>query len=105
MKIRLIILIGLTFLTYTQAQQMMTPELLWKLKRLSPIGISDDGKQIIYSVTTYEAESGKKTSQKFTLPVRGGNPVLVEDISGIYTEKSVSPDKTQIGRASCRERV
>ena len=95
MKIRLIILIGLTFLTYTHAQQMMTPELLWKLKRLSPIGISDDGKQIIYSVTTYEAESGKKTSQKFTLPVKGGNPVLVEDISGIYTGKSVSPDKTR----------
>lgn len=95
MKIRLMVLIGLSFFTYTQAQQMMTPELLWKLKRLSPIGISDDGKQIIYSVTTYDAENGKKNSQKFTLPVGGGEPVLVEDVSKMYTDKSVSPDKTR----------
>src|SRR5690606_17928460 len=95
MKIRLIILIGITFLTYTQAQQMMTPELLWKLKRVSPIGISEDGNQLIYSVTSYEVEAGEKTTKKYIMPVNGGNLTEIEDISTIYTDKSISPDKTR----------
>ena len=73
----------------------MTPELLWKLKRLSPIGISDDGKNIIYSVTEYQVEKGEKTTKKYMMPVKGGNPVEIEDYSNLITDKSVSPDKTR----------
>lgn len=84
---------GLTLLTF--AQNMMTPELLWKLKRLSPVGISDDGKNIIYSVTEYEVEKGEKTTKKYTIPVNGGTAVEIQDYSDLVTDKSVSPDGTR----------
>ena len=34
------------------AQNVMTPELLWKLGRVNAIGISKDKKYIIYTVST-----------------------------------------------------
>ncbi|MEY4085244.1 MAG: hypothetical protein RL074_1031, partial [Bacteroidota bacterium] len=47
-KIILLTLIGLN----AMAQNVMTPELLWKLGRISPLGISKDGKNIVYKVST-----------------------------------------------------
>ena len=95
MKSKLLLLIGLAFITHSYAQNMMTPELLWKLKRLSPVGVSDDGKNIIYSVTEYRVEKGEKTTKKYMIPVNGGNQVEIEDGSNLITDKSVSPDKTR----------
>lgn len=73
----------------------MTPELLWKVKRLSPVGISLDGKNIIYSVTEYEAETGKKSTKTYMIPVKGGQPTEISDYSGLVADKTVSPDKTR----------
>src|SRR5690606_427268 len=84
---------GLTISTF--AQNMMTPELLWKLKRLSPIGISDDGKNIVYTVTEYEVEKGERTTKKYTIPVKGGTPAEIENFSNLIKDKSVSPDKSR----------
>jgi len=94
-RIWLPVLFCLGSIINTFAQDMMTPELLWKLKRLSPIGISDDGKNIIYSVTEYQVEKGEKTTKKYMIPVNGGNAVEMDDISAVYTDKSFSPDKTR----------
>ena len=33
-----------------QAQERMTPELLWKLGRVSAAGVTEDGQHLIYSV-------------------------------------------------------
>lgn len=88
-----ITLMGLSITTF--AQNTMTPELLWKLKRLSPVGISDDGKNIIFSLTEYEAEADKKTKQHYTIPINGGEPVLIEDYAPIITDKAISPDKSK----------
>ena len=41
-----------------QAKQM-SPELLWKLGRISPLGISKDEKNIIYKVSTPSVEENK----------------------------------------------
>jgi hypothetical protein len=46
MKKFLILIISITSFTMT-AQDIMTPELLWKLGRVSSLGISKDGKNII----------------------------------------------------------
>lgn len=46
MKPKLLLIAAFVFVTQSFAQNMMTPELLWKLKRISPVGLSDDGKQI-----------------------------------------------------------
>ena len=48
MKKILFLTISMIGLTAT-AQNVMTPELLWQLGRVSPLGITKDGKNIIYN--------------------------------------------------------
>lgn len=96
MKSIFFILSGFLLMTFTQAQQnMMTPELLWKIKRLSPAGISKDGKSILYSTTEYKVVEGEKITKKFRMPIGGGTPVEIPDFSDLIQDKSVSPDGTR----------
>lgn len=95
MKFYTFILTAILFATFSQAQNMMTPELLWKLKRLSPVGISKDGKNIIFTTTEYKVVEGEKTIKKFSIPVNGGVPTEIQDFSNLTTDKSVSPDGTR----------
>lgn len=95
MKSKLLLITALVFVTQSLAQNMMTPELLWKLKRISPVGLSDDGKNVIYSVTSYQVEEGKRETKTFMVSVNGGNPTEIKDYSNLITHKSISPDKTR----------
>lgn len=60
----------------------MTPEILWKLGRVGAQIISADGKNIIYSVRTYDMDANKGTSNFFSIPVGGGTPVAMNMTSG-----------------------
>lgn len=72
--------------------QVMTPELLWSLKRISPIGLSNDGQSVIYAETIYDASSNSKETKTYSIPIGGGEPEEVPDYSGIYTDPDISPD-------------
>ena len=76
----------------TMAQNVMTPELLWKLGRVTPLGISKDGKNIVYKVTTPSVEENKSDSKFYILPVNGGNPTEVKDTKNLLKDKNTSPD-------------
>lgn len=89
----LTICLGLSTLTF--GQNMMTPELLWKVKRLSPVGISKDGKNLVFSTTEYKVVEGEKITKTYSIPVDGGTPVEIENAIGMVTERSVSPDGTR----------
>lgn len=52
--------------------QKMTPELLWRLGRYSNGVLTPDGKDIIYTVTTYNLANNKGEPNLFTVPVEGG---------------------------------
>lgn len=95
MKSKLLLIAALAFVTQSFAQNMMTPELLWKLKRISPVGLTDDAKNLIYSVTEYQVEAGKKETKTYMMPVGGGDAVEIKDFSKILTDKSISADKTK----------
>ncbi|MFD2892047.1 S9 family peptidase [Flavobacterium chuncheonense] len=69
-----ITMIGLS----TVAQNTMTPELLWKLGRVSPIGISKDGKSVVYKVSTPSVEENKSNSKYYTLDLKSGNSIEIE---------------------------
>lgn len=75
-----------------KAQNLMTPELLWKLGRVTGLGISKDGKSVVYKVSTPSAEENNSTSKYFTLPVTGGNAVEVTDYKSLLADKNLSPD-------------
>ncbi len=78
------------------AQNVLTPELLWKLNRVSALGISKDGKNIIYKVSTPTVEENKLNSKYFFIPVEGGKPVEVADYKTLINDKNVSPDGKHI---------
>ncbi|MDD2674662.1 MAG: S9 family peptidase [Flavobacterium sp.] len=88
-----ILFIPLLMMSLTaMAQNVMTPELLWKLGRVTPLGISKDGKNIVYKVTTPSVKENKSDSKFYTLPVNGGNPTEVKDTKNLLKDKNVSPD-------------
>ena len=78
--------------TSGQAQKTMTPELLWKLGRVTGLGISKDGKNVVYKVSTPSVEENKSNSKYFTIPVNGGNATEVTDYKNLFADKNVSPD-------------
>ncbi|TDD78422.1 S9 family peptidase [Flavobacterium caseinilyticum] len=88
-----ILFIPLLMMSLTaMAQNVMTPELLWKLGRVTPLGISKDGKNVVYKVTTPSVKENKSDSKFYILPVNGGNPTEVKDTKELLKDKNVSPD-------------
>ena len=74
------------------AQNVMTPETLWKLGRLSPIGLSIDGKSMVYKVATPSIEENKSETKYYKIPIEGGIPAEIPDTKFIVKEKNVSPN-------------
>lgn len=74
------------------AQQVMTPEQLWKLGRVSALGITKDGKNIVYKVSVPNIEENKSASKFYTIPVNGGTATEVTEYKNLLTDKYVSAD-------------
>jgi dipeptidyl aminopeptidase/acylaminoacyl peptidase len=74
------------------AQDRMTPELLWQLGRVTTEGVTKDGKQVVYKVTTYNAAENTKTARIYAIPVTGGQPVELKAATDLVPDKHVSPD-------------
>jgi len=78
--------------TAAAAQNVMTPELLWKLGRVSALGISKDTKNIIYKVSFPSVEENKSSSKYYSIPVNGGNATEITDYKSLLKDKNISPD-------------
>jgi dipeptidyl aminopeptidase/acylaminoacyl peptidase len=76
----------------TMAQNVMSPELLWKLGRVTALGLSKDGKNVVYKVTTPSVAENNSQSKYYTLPVNGGNATEISDTKTVLTDKNISPD-------------
>ena len=70
----------------------MTPEQLWKLGRVSGVGITKDGNNVVYRVSTPNLDENKSSSKTYLIPVAGGTPQLVTDSLTMITSRHVSPD-------------
>ena len=80
----------------TFAQDVMTKELLWKLGRVSPVGITKDGKNLIYKVTHAKMEENSFESKTYEIPLTGGKPVAIESYKDRVNDFSISPDGKHI---------
>ena len=74
-----------------QAKQM-SPELLWKLGRITSLGISKDEKNIIYKVSTPSVEENKSNSKYYSVSVNGGTATEITDYKSLLSDKNSSPD-------------
>jgi len=73
-----------------------TPELLWKLGRVSDPQVSPDGTSILYGVTWYNLSENKGNRDLYVLPVTGGDPVKVTHLKGSESNGVFRPDGKKI---------
>ncbi len=86
-------LLFLLFITATvNAQNLLTPEQLWKFGRVSGRGISKDGKFVVYSVSTPSVEENKSSSKIYVVPIGGGNAVWVTNADSLLLNAKISAD-------------
>lgn len=89
---KILFLIVSTMGISASAQQVMSPELLWELGRITPLGISKDGKNIVYKVATPSVEENKSNTKFYTISVNGGIPTEIKDTKELLKDKNISPD-------------
>src|ERR1051325_8827853 len=77
---------------FALSQNKMTPELLWKLGRVTGLGISKDGKYIVYSVSTPDWQANKSNRKSYIIPVNGGTAVEITNPDSMLNNKNLSPD-------------
>lgn len=73
-------------------QGFITPEILWKLGRVSALGISKDGKSVVYKVATPSIEDNKLNSKFYIVSLEGGIPTEITDTKGVLADRNISPD-------------
>ncbi len=66
-------LIGILSFANLQAQDYLTPEMLWKLKRLGNAQYSPDGQHISFTQTTYDIDANKGNTDIYLYNVKSGN--------------------------------
>ena len=77
---------------FVQAQNHMTPELLWELGRVSAVGLSKDKQFVLYKVSTPDVEQNKSATKTYKIPVNGGNAEEITTTDSNKIEGKVSPD-------------
>ena len=76
----------------SNAQEVLTPEKLWQLGRVNPIGITKDGKNLIFKVGVPNIQENKIVSTTYSIPVSGGKAVQIVTAEGLVADKNVSKD-------------
>lgn len=75
-----------------QAQKTLTPEGLWQLKRVSPVGITDNGNEVVYKVTTPNVKENSFDTELFVIPIKGGTAKKIENHDKLIRNTKLSPD-------------
>jgi hypothetical protein len=70
----------------------MTPETLWKLGRVSALGVTDDHKTLLYKVTTPDVEGNTFTSASFALNLGTGAVRPYDAKDNLLRDANLSPD-------------
>jgi len=65
-----------------KAGGVMTPEIMWKFRRLGTFTLSPDGSSVLYTVTDIDLKSEARLTNIYSLPVSGGDPVQLTTDGG-----------------------
>ena len=85
-----IILFGLTTVLFSQ--NVMTPEQLITLNRVSAVGLTDDLQSVIYTVSKVDLQENNKSKKTYILPLSGGEPELIENYADLISDRLISAD-------------
>ncbi|WP_428667550.1 S9 family peptidase [Runella sp.] len=84
------VIISITF--SATAQNLLSPEQLWKMSRVSGVGLSKDKQFVIYSVSTPNAEENKSQRKTYKIPVKGGAAVEITNADSLLVNTKISSD-------------
>lgn len=96
-SLTLIVALAFGVNTFAQQQQRMSPELLWKLKRVSGQTLSPDGKTLIYSLSKYDLHANSGNTDLYSMPVAGGESKQLTSTPGSEYDVQYRPDGKKIG--------
>lgn len=74
-----------------QAQSPLSPEKLLSLGRVSPQGMSKDGKTVYYSVSVPNIGENKNNTKFYSIPTQGGQAI---EIPAVPEENLVTVEQT-----------
>jgi dipeptidyl aminopeptidase/acylaminoacyl peptidase len=74
------------------AQNVLTPDLLWQLGRVSAIGLTKDKQSVIYKVSTPDVSSNNSSTKTYKIPINGTVGEVAENYNSLLNDKNISPD-------------
>ncbi|MEJ6776029.1 MAG: S9 family peptidase [Crocinitomicaceae bacterium] len=78
---------------YSEEKEQLTPQSLIELNRVSAIGISDDGLNVIYQISKVDINSNKRNKKLFIKSLAGGlSREIIDYKDFIVSDSHTSPD-------------
>jgi len=81
---------------------IMTPEVLWKLARVSGIELSPDGKFVVFGISRYSVENNSGNRDLYVMPTIGGDPVQITNFKGSEFNAVWNPNGKKINFLSAK---
>ena len=94
MKKTIYILLTASIITIVARAQskVLTPEQLIELNRVSAVGLSKDGQDVIYRTSTFDLSTNERINNIFSVSVNGGTVTKLSEVGDQVTNKNVSPN-------------
>ncbi len=93
-----LLLIALLFIGFVvQAQDRMTPELLWKINRVFEPLVSPDGKTVLFSVREFDLAGDRGNTDLYTISIAGGPVSKITNTASSEFNPRWRPDGLKIG--------
>ena len=74
------------------AKEVMTPEKLWQVQRVSVLGLNKAETHVIYKVTTPNIKNNDSSSKVYQVSIKDGTSQLLDNYQGLLQDKNISPD-------------
>ena len=74
------------------AQSAMSPEQLLKVARVSAVGVTKDGKNLVYRASVPDLTANKNSSKLYMIPLTGGAATVLDSLGSLVADGSVSKD-------------
>lgn len=100
---KIVMLCGITL--SLSAQSTYTPELLWKLRRITEFHVSPDGQSIVYGLRSFDLKNNSGNTDLYLIPVSGGEPVQLTNTPESEFNPRWTADSKRIGFLKAKEGV
>lgn len=101
-RILAVAVIGMGLSSAALAQDRLTPELLWQLRRVSGPAVSPDGSQFVYGIRVYDIQANRGNTDLYAMSVGGGTPRRLTETPGSEFNYVWRPDGERIGYLSAQ---